>query len=519
LPRLAALLMALLTVLLLGGCTGADDQSQSFSYDLPGAIDSLDPQFAQGAGSRLIILNCFEGLLRLSDTGEPEPGVADYTVSADGLRYDFEIFPTARWSDGSPLVADDFLFTFERIFSPATPSPYVGNFMSLLNAEAVLSGERPFSDLGVRVTDERRISFYLSEPNAAFPAQLTGAAAMPCKRDFFTEQRGRYGLEQDKLLTCGPFKVTRWDSRRVVLGRDEGAQNPALPESVTLYLNQTDAESRFEAGRTDFWLGSGERSFGTGYTVQSFYDKTFVLAFNQQLAPFKDAELRRALVSVLDRAAIEEAIGGTRIPALAILPPAAQLSGQNYRDLAGQPAWSASHGDPRALLFAAYERLGIDGLPPLNLMLTEGTDMALGSVMQQAWQQRLSAYIDIRPLPAENLIARVQEGQYQLAILPATAGSAGSPSAVLQALGGHGGRGLLGAEMPELEQLIIEAQAATTPRQAAVLYRAGEELLMGDFALWPIYHSATAFVSAPGVGGAVYLPRTGVLYFRSAHRG
>lgn len=509
----------LILALLLGGCARADERGQTFSYDLPGYIDSLDPQFAQGAGSRLIIYNCFEGLLRLDETGEPVPGAGEYTISMGGLCYEFEINEGALWSDGSPVLADDFLFSFERIFSPSTPSPYVEDFMSLRGAAEVLSGERPLSYLGVSVTGERRISFYLSELNAAFPLLLTTAAAMPCKRDFFAEQRGRYGLERDKLLTTGPFKLTRWDSRRVILERQEDALNPALPDKVTLFLGESDREGRFGSAQTDFWLSSGEYSLNQGYKAESFYDKTYLLAFNQNVPPFDDMDVRTALVSALNREAVEQAIGGSRLPAGAVLPPAAQLFGRGYRDLGGEPVLPVAHSDPRDLLFSAFERLEISSLPDISLLLLEGSDMALGSLMQRQWQQRLSAYIDIEPVSGDSLSARVQQGRYQIAILPAITGNAGSPSAVLWALGGHSGGGVLGAELPELEALLYDAQAAADPVRAAGLYKKAEQLLMDTFSLWPIYYSATDFISAPGVSGGVYLPQTGVLYFAGARRG
>lgn len=504
----------------LSGCGKKNDKGQNFTYDLSGRISSLDPQFSQSESGQIIIQNCFEGLLRFGTAGEVEKGAAShFSVSADGRTYEFTIDPAARWSDGSAVTADDFLFAFERLFSPTTPSPYAADFFCIENAAGVLSGELPLSSLGVRVGAGGRLIVTLSEANSFFPSLLTSSAAMPCKRSFFAEQRGRYGLSIGTLLTNGPFSVTRWDQKQVVLKAGEHYPNPTAVESVTLLFPaaDTDTQARFRAGESDFFLGSGELDFGEGYNRQSFYDKTYLLVFNQRNATYGDTDIRMALISALDMSAIAEALGEGKAPADAILPPAASLFGMTYRDLAGSLTFPALSTDPRSLLFESYERISMTSLPQTDLLLPGEADMPIGSLMQQAWQQKLSAYINLRPLQPDEMAEVMQQGNFDMAILPAT-GVDASPYSILQGLGGRAGDNITGSTLTGFEELLTRALAASAPAQAARYYREAEELILGCYAAWPIYYQSSSFVSAPGVQGAYYLPQNGMIYFRDAQR-
>ena len=129
--------------------------------------DSLDPQRARNVESASVLRDLYEGLTTIGRDGSPAPGAAtDWSVSADGLRWTFRLRPGTRWSNGDPLVAQDFVAALRRLVDPATRSQYAQVVDSIRNAQAVIAGRMPPDALGVAAPDPATRRDRAREPDA-----------------------------------------------------------------------------------------------------------------------------------------------------------------------------------------------------------------------------------------------------------------------------------------------------------------------------------------------------------------
>ena len=224
------ILAALMACLLLCGLTacGDDGTGQGFRFPLEAEPAGLDPQMAKDTASITVISTLFEGLTRLDEAGNAVPGAAQWTVSEDGLTYTFTLFESywcinsgkdeeSPWAQPTPVTADDFLFAFQRAVDPITGSPLAAEFYGIRNAEAIHTGHKPLSDLGVTAVDDTHLTITLTTPDQSFPVKLAGTPFMPCNRAFFEHTAGRYGLEEEYILSNGPFRLVAWNHNESLL--------------------------------------------------------------------------------------------------------------------------------------------------------------------------------------------------------------------------------------------------------------------------------------------------------------
>ena len=508
LRRIAALVCA---ALLLAAC-GTKETPKRISYDLSGKPETIDPQFAVSQSAATIITNTFEGLTRLDSSGQPQAACAErWEVSADGLTYTFLLRDGLTWANGDPLTAHDFVFAIGRLFGE-TPAPDAENFMMIENAAEVLDGSLPVSALGLQAPDDRTLIIRLSTPNRSLPLLLASPAAMPCHERFFNEQKGRYGLSPEKTLGNGPFVVESWSEQSVVLTPNPAYRTPPAIERVTLYLDRGDAIQLFLDGKSDGVLADfhrlSELSVATG---EMNYNQTWVLLFNPGDGCCADIEVRHALLSALDIEAVTSLLPSSGIPAQGIIPPDSLLSGLPYRKIAGsspQPAPSAA--DPRALLQQALARLGLADVGRLSLLVPDfGSGPALGSQMQKCWQESLSSFINMEQLPYEELLSRVQRGDYSLAIAPLLS----QGNSTVDFLSRF-------AQPPfrtdAIAGLLESAQSRVDPQESAADLLAAEQLLIDDFLVLPLFYAPTCFVLREGVEGVRYLTASRTVYFADA---
>ena len=147
----AILLLLLLLPAVLAGCLR---EKNNFVYDLDGAPQNLDPQSAADPASRLVIANLFEGLVTVDTFGGIQAGAAEsWTVSKDGLTYEFTLREDGKWSNGDPLTAADFVYGFRRLFDPATNAPGVSDFLCIQGGPLRRGRERRSGRLRARETD------------------------------------------------------------------------------------------------------------------------------------------------------------------------------------------------------------------------------------------------------------------------------------------------------------------------------------------------------------------------------
>ena len=163
------------------GTTLADDQT--YTFWLLDAIKSFDPQINTDVEGSDMLRNLFEGLYNEDGNGELVPGVAlDHTLSDDGLTYTFNLRTDAKWSNGEPVTANDFVYAWRRLADPATASEYAWymELMQVENAAAVIAGEMPTDQLGVRAVDDHTLEVKITTPPALFPADAGPCLHLPC---------------------------------------------------------------------------------------------------------------------------------------------------------------------------------------------------------------------------------------------------------------------------------------------------------------------------------------------------
>lgn len=418
---------------LLTGC-GKQVGGDSFGFALHGTPKQIDPQAASDTPSLTVIAHAFEGLTRIDQNGNAVPAAADYTVSDDGLVYTF-ILKESYWStvavkgketgfeDPVQVTAEDFVFGIRRGADPSTASPYAKELLPIKNAGAVLAGECPVNDLGVKAVDNRTLVIELSAPDPTFLQKLATPVFMPCNRVFFGYTQGRYGLEKQYVLTNGGFYVSDWkDGKSITLKKNEhyhGAKD-ILPLSVQYRVTVSAEEDKelLSKGYLDGApLPSGdETDFEQELQTVALQDTLRFLWFNTEITPFSDGDIRRAFRDGIQWETLWQELGKGVSPAKNFVPAAAVADGAAYSDAL------PFQTDPQAAktaLAAGLERLELQKMPRFSILVTEQTANT-GRYILQSLSKHLNIHGDLQMVDNETLEARVKAGNYQLAIMEQT---------------------------------------------------------------------------------------------------
>lgn len=278
-----------LTVVLLLSLCGCSDDSNSPSeqiikYNIENEPITLDPQVADDSASRLVILNIFEGLMRLDENDRAVLGAAEsYKANSDCTQYEFVLRDNAKWNDGTALTAEDFRYGIIRALSPETGSETVEELYCIKNAENFHNGKAKESELGISVSDNK-ISFELEYSDEAFPKVLTSPPTMPCNEKFFISTKGQYGREDKFILSNGAFYIkeygwTHSESISLRNNKNYTGDKKAIPAEVDISIGSIDnGYTAISDGRVDCYAISGsdlENAKNSGMTIKAYDDTTW----------------------------------------------------------------------------------------------------------------------------------------------------------------------------------------------------------------------------------------------------
>ena len=297
-------------------------------------VETLDPHKAEGVSSSNVLRDLYEGLVSELPDGNLSPGAAEsWTLSEDLMTYTFRLRPTARWSNGDPVTAEDFVVGMRRTVDPATGSHYSQILAPIANAEAVIEGKLPPSELGVSTAGPHTLVIRLKGPTPYFLGMLAHCSAYPIHRASFA-QYGAQFAQQGKLVSNGAYRlVERVVQSHILLERNPNYwDDPKTRIYRVYYVSTEDVNSefkRFRAGELDwtYQIPASQGDWIRANMKDTFHVTTYLgvyyYGFNLQKPPFKDnPNLRRTLTLAIDRDVIvKKVMGSGEQPADSWVPP------------------------------------------------------------------------------------------------------------------------------------------------------------------------------------------------------
>ncbi|MBE6840356.1 MAG: peptide ABC transporter substrate-binding protein [Ruminococcus sp.] len=409
--------------------------------------ESLDPQYSSDASSATVISNLYSGLLKSDSTGTIIcDGAESYTVSDDGLVYTFKLRQDVYWffdkNDNDKadddeyfnVTAKDYVFAFNRLLSPVTQSPHSEKFLCIKGAQNQLSGST--SQLsGVTSADDYTLTITLEHPNADFPMLLTTNAAKPCNEEFFLSTKGRYGLDDNSVMSNGAFFIRQWFydpygsnnilyMKRNAVNSENNTVHPSYL-SFSIEKSQSDIVSSFKKGKTDCF---SSMSFDGSYNKNKHYynaEKTITLGliFNPENEIYSNQNLRKAIAYSIDKEAVKKEINSDISVAYGIIPSGINLLGQSYRELSDHSAFSCYNKDEAVRFFErAKKELAIESLSSEKILVsTSSLNSKYLHILSQQWQELFGYYIGVEEVSDKEFYSRLESGEYSIALYPATA--------------------------------------------------------------------------------------------------
>lgn len=496
----------------IGGASGQElAEEQVLRWGNGAEPGSLDPHRTQGVPGSNIGRDLFEGLTSEAPDGTVIAGAAEsWEISDDGKTYRFFLRPEARWSNGDPVTADDFVYSLRRSLDPATLSNYTFILNPILNAEAVAAGELPTTEVGVRALDTHTLEIQLENITPYFLGLLTHSASYPVHPPS-AEAHGNQYARPGNLVSNGAYRLEEWVVQsHVKLVRNENYWDNGRTtiDEVWYYPteDQTAELSRFRAGELDLSNAIPKRQVDwirenlPEELVISPYLGTYYFGFNLTRPPFQDnPELRRALALAVDRDIITgQVTNAGEVPAYGWVPPVQNYTGQQMTEA----AWSQEERVAEARRL--YALAGYSEENPLRTRIlynTQEDHRRIAVAIASMWKQTLGVeveilnqewkvFLDTRQQKIETEIYRSGWiGDYNDAYTFAELFASGS------------GLNHTGYSSPDYDRLLREASAEGDMKRRAELLQQAERVLVEDLPIMPLYFYVTARLVRPWVGG------------------
>lgn len=475
-------------------------------------VTSLDPHKVEGVPESNIILNVLEGLFYIGANGESVPAVAERWETEDNKIWTFYLRKDANWSDGSPVTAQDFVYSWQRVSDPNTGSPFASylGYAFVENADDIVLGKKPPESLGVKALDDKTLQVTLTRAVPYFVDMLSHTSTKPVKKEI-VEKYGLNWTRPENFVGNGAFTIENWVvNERLVLKRNPqywDNKNTVIEEATFLPINsETSSVNRYRSGEINITSSAippdlykkmkqeQPQNLQVNITnCSSYYE------FNNKKPPFDDVRVREAVKLSVDRQIVTEKILGQGQEAgFTFTPPV--IGNMNF--IAPEWFnWTQAQRNERAKQLLA--QAGYDQQNPLTFTVLYNTseqNKQMAVAIASMWKKNIGANVILQNQEWKTTLQNRHEGNYQLA-RAAWCADYNEPSTFLNTFVTTSSSNTAFYENKAFDETINNTLLTADENTRKQLYQRAETILDNDSAIVPLYYRMSVRLVSPNVGG------------------
>lgn len=472
---------------------------------------SLDPVKAVGLPEIQVIRDLFEGLVNQNEKGELVPGVATKWQSNDNRTWTFTLRDNARWSDGSALTAQDFVYSWQRLVDPKNTSPFAwfAALAGVTNAQAIIDGKMPANKLGVTAVDAKTLRIQLDKPVPYFPSLTANFSLYPVPKAV-VEKFGQDWTKPGNLVGNGAFMLSERvvNEKLVVVPNTQYWDNAktVLTKVTFVPINQeTAATKRYLAGDIDITESFPKVMYhkllkeipGQVYTPPQL--GTYYYAFNTQKGPTADRRVRVALSMTIDRRIMAEKVLGTGEKPAWRFTPDVTAGFKPEPSPFEQMSQEEANAQAKTLLQAA----GYGPNKPLHLTLLYNTSenhQKIAIAVASMWKKNLGVDVKLKNQEWKTYIDSRNTGDFDV-IRASWVGDYNEPSTFLSLLTASHSGNISRFNSPAYDKLLTQASKEVTDEARNKDYNQAERIIQEQAPIAPIYQYTNGRLIKPWLKG------------------
>lgn len=415
-----------------GNQSASQKKKQVLNWSETTQLSTQDPSLATDTTSFQALLNTGDGLYRLDKNNKPKLSLAkSVKISKGGRVYDFVLRKNAKWSNGDPLTAKDFVYSYQRTVNPATKSQMAFYLYQIKNAQAINSGKKQPSTLGVTAPSKYHLRIELTRPLSYFKNLLAWPLFFPQNQKVVQKYGKLYGTQAKYTVSSGPFILTKWtgnnktwtlvknknywDAKDVKLNK----VNEQVSESTTTSYNLFQAGKADETGLTGQQVASNKNKAGYHARLSSAIRR---LELNQnKVKAFKNLKIRQAFSYAINRQQLANNIlKDGSIPAKGFVPSdmgTNPKTGAQFEDDAYvKSGVSYDLQKAKSLLKQGYKETGTKSINVTLLASDDDTSKQTAEFLQSQLDRLPNVNISVQSIPFTQLISRQTAGNYEITL-------------------------------------------------------------------------------------------------------
>jgi len=522
--KIVALFVALIFVFsfVLTGCGGNQSTTEGekvITYNLGASPETLDPTMSTGLPEATIQSALFEGLYRYNENKELVPATAEKVeISEDGTKYTFTIRKDAKWSNGDPVTAHDFEYSWKRLLDKKTAAEYAYQGFYIKNGEEFNRGEVSADEVAVRAVDDYTLEVELIAPTPYFLDLTAFANFFPLHKET-VEGNENWASNPETMIGNGPFKMVSFTPQeKIEMVKNEhywDAENVKLDKLIMTFVEDANTElSMFESNQIDIAetvpVKDTKKLLEEGKAISFPEPACYYYIFNCKKAPFDNPKVRLAFAYAINRQAIVDNITQAgQVPALAFTPYGLPdvTPDKDFREVGGDYFKDNDVEKAKQLLAEAGYPDG-KGLPEIEILYnTDEGHQKIAEAIAQMWKDNLGAKVKLRNAEWGVYLNERDEGNFMVA----RAGwmpDYNDPMTFMDMHVTDGGNNDSFWSNAEYDKLIREAKSTNDEKVRMEKMHAAEKILMEEMPIAPIYFYVNVNMYKPWVKG-VFTPPFG----------
>lgn len=484
--------------------------SKSLSWMTTSEIQTLDQNKMVDTTSSEQADNVFEGLNRLDNQGKIKPGVATKsTASKDGKTWTFTLRKNAKWSNGDPVVAEDFVYSLQRMLDPRTRSQQQNIYQAVKNADAVVAGKVSPQKLGVEAKGKHTLVVHLTHPVPYFK-MMTASTWDPVNTKAVQKYGKKYGTASKYMVYNGPFVSTGWTGTNLSWKLKKNnyywdKKNVKL-DTVNYSVQKTPSTdyNLYQSGKLDGAFldtqASKQLKNQKGYRVFNL-DRTEYLTYsltnNKDLA---NANLRRAVSMALNRKVLAATVGGANTPATTFTGPQEMVNGKNFNKYFAQTNATSQYTnyDKKAAQKLYAQALKELGKSKVEFTLAGDDDDVSKKVMEYVQSQLESTFgkkmvVNVKSMPKTTRVSDMLNGKYDVDFTGLTT-SYNDPNSMLTTMKTGENYNFGKWSNKKFDQYLDASNDEMNPQKRLADLVKAEETLDNEQPLTPLYHDGQAWM-------------------------